>query len=110
MESNLINLIDVKIRQSVIGISLLTKLVEKSGHNAKTMLKKSGIDAQLLTDPKASVSFQQEIAFIHELIKTMKDVDIGFKAGQCYRLNAFGHIGLAASSSDTVNEAIVFFS
>ena len=109
MSSKLIAIADVNARQSIIGISLLTKLVQSNGYNAQEMLEQAGICAQLLSDPKATVSFQQEVAFTRELINTLADDDLGFKAGQCYRLNAFGHIGLAAGSSDTVGDAIAFF-
>lgn len=109
MSSKLIAIADVNARQSIIGISLLTKLVQSNGYNAQEMLEQAGICAQLLNDPKATVSFQQEVAFTRELINTLADDDLGFKAGQCYRLNAFGHIGLAAGSSDTVGDAIAFF-
>ena len=100
---------DVNSKQSIIGISLLAKLVQSSGYDPQYMLAKADISAQVLSAPKATISFQQEVAFTRELIKTLNDDDLGFKAGQCYRLNAFGHIGLAASSSDTVSDAIEFF-
>jgi len=109
MSLKLINLAEVKTRQSIIGISLLTKLIQSSGYSATKALESANIPEHLLHDPKATISIQQEIAFTHELINTLKDDDIGFKAGQCYRLNAFGHIGLAAGSSDTVCDAIDFF-
>jgi len=109
MSSKLIAVADVNARQSIIGISLLAKLVQSNGYNAKEMLEQADISEQLLNDPKATISFQQEVAFTHEFVNTLADDDLGFKAGQCYRLNAFGHIGLAAGSSDTVSDAIVFF-
>ena len=109
MSSKLIPIADVNARQSIIGISLLAKLVQSNGYNAKEMLEQADISEQLLNDPKATISFQQEVAFTRELIDTLADDDLGFKAGQCYRLNAFGHIGLAAGSSDTVSDAIAFF-
>ena len=100
---------DVNSKQSIIGISLLAKLVQSSGYDPQYMLAKADISAQVLSAPKATISFQQEVTFTRELIKTLNDDDLGFKAGQCYRLNAFGHIGLAAGSSDTVSDAIEFF-
>jgi len=109
MGNKLLAITDVNSRQSIIGISLLTKLVKNENHNATQMLEKAGISEQVLNDPKATITFQQEVAFTREFVKTLADEDLGFKAGQCYRLNAFGHIGLAAGSSDTVSEAIDFF-
>ena len=99
----------VNSQQSIIGISLLVKLIESYAVNANTMLAKADISQNMLADPKATISFQQEITFTTELINTLKDDDLGFKVGQCYRLNAFGHIGLAAGSCNTVADAIELF-
>jgi len=109
MSTKLLEITDVNSRQSIIGISLLAKLVNSGDYNASHMLEKANIPEQLLSDPKATISFQQEVSFTREFVKTLADDDLGFKAGQCYRLNAFGHIGLAAGSSDTVSDAIEFF-
>jgi len=109
MNRRLIAIDEVNTRQSIIGISLLTKLLKNKGYNAQKLLDQAGISSELLLDPKATISFQQDVAFTRELINTLQDDDLGFKAGQCFRLNAFGHIGLAASSSDTVSDAITFF-
>ena len=109
MNRRLIAIDEVNTRQSIIGISLLTKLLKNRGYNAQKLLDQAGISSELLLDPKATISFQQDVAFTRELINTLQDDDLGFKAGQCFRLNAFGHIGLAASSSDTVSDAITFF-
>lgn len=109
MSSQLIEIDEVNAPQSIIGISLLTKLVQQKGGNVELLLDNAGIASQLLNDPKASISFQQEVAFTRQLVETLSDNDLGFKAGQCFRLNAFGHIGFAASSSDTVSDAITFF-
>jgi AraC-like DNA-binding protein len=109
MSTPLIAIADVNSRQSIIGISLLAKLVQSTGYSPINMLEKAGISQKLLNDHKATISFQQEVAFTHELVNTLADDDLGFKAGKCYRLNAFGHIGLAAGSSDTVSDAIEFF-
>ncbi|MCW8864629.1 MAG: AraC family transcriptional regulator [Colwellia sp.] len=108
-KTQLIAIDKVNSHQSIIGISLLMKLIESYAHDANTILEKAGIQANLLADPKATVSFQQEIAFTRALINTITDKDLGFKVGQCYRLNAFGHIGLAAGSCNTVADAIELF-
>ena len=109
MSQPLTNIADAMASQSIIGISLLAKLVTSKGYNVSDMLEQAGISAQLLNDHKATISLQQEVAFTREFVKTLADDDIGFIAGQCYRINAFGHIGLAAGSSDTVSDAIEFF-
>jgi len=109
MNSKLIAIADANAPQSIIGISLLVKLLQNNGHQADQMLAKANIAAQLLSDPNATISFQQEVVFTRELVNTLLDEELGFKAGQYYRLNAYGLIGLAAGLSETVNDAIVFF-
>jgi AraC-like DNA-binding protein len=100
---------DSNVRQSIIGISLLTKLIENKGFDSNDILKQARISNKLLNDPKGTISILQEVAFTQVLVDTLDDADLGFKAGQCFRLNAFGHIGLAAGSCDTVSDAIEFF-
>jgi len=98
-----------KQSQSIIGISLLIKLVEEYGISPLTMLKKAGIDPELLNQPKATITYEQDAAFVSALLNEIKDPEIGFKAGQQFRLSAFGNMGLAAASSSTVEDAIQFF-
>lgn len=96
-------------RQSIIGISLLVKLIESYGVSPAPVLAQAGIDAALLDDPKATISIQQDIDFVKAMIDTIDDPELAFKAGQAFRINAFGAIGLAASACDTVEDAITFF-
>ena len=100
---------DIKANQSIMGITLLVKLLEQYNVCPAELLEQAGISEKLLSDPKAKVTFQQEFNFTLLLVNRIKEDNLGFKAGQYYRLNAFGHIGLAAGSSDTVKEAIDFF-
>ncbi len=96
-------------QQSIIGVSLLAQLVEDYGLPPEPMLAKAAIAAELLTNPKAHISLQQDIKFVQAMLEAIDDPLIGFKAGQRYRISAFGTIGLAAVSSETVGDAIDFF-
>ncbi len=96
-------------QQSIIGVSLLAQLVEDYGLPVAPMLAKAGISEELLTNPKAHISLQQDIKFVQAMLEAIDDPLIGFKAGQRYRISAFGTIGLAAVSSETVGDAIDFF-
>ncbi|MCK5881496.1 MAG: AraC family transcriptional regulator ligand-binding domain-containing protein, partial [Sinobacterium sp.] len=87
---------NIKADQSIIGITLLVKLLEQHGVHPTALLEKAGISEQLLNDPKAKITFLQEFNFTLLLVKQIKEDNLGFKAGQYYRLNAFGSIGLAA--------------
>ena len=96
-------------RQSIIGTSLLVKLIDSYGVSPAPILAQAGIDAELLNNPKATISIQQDIDFIQAMIDSIDDPELAFKAGQAFRINAFGAIGLAASACDTVEDAITFF-
>ena len=103
------HIVTIKQLQSVVSVSLLAKLVEDYGFSTLPMLKAADISPKLLQDPKAKISLQQEFVFVRAMLNTIDDPDIGFHAGQCYRLNAFGSLGLAAVSSEKVTDAIQFF-
>ena len=100
---------EVKQQQSIVSVSLLTKLVESHNCPPAPMLEAADISVNLLQNPKAKISLQQEVAFVRAMLSVIDDPDIGFYAGQGYRLNAFGSLGLAVASSEKVNDAIEFF-
>ncbi len=99
----------IRQQQSIISISLLVKLAEEYQFSAMPILAEAGISPELLQDPKAKISLQQEFDFVQMMLNQINDPDVGFKAGQCYKLNAFGNLGLAAASSEKVDDAIQFF-
>ena len=103
------DIVTIKQQQAIGSVSLLAKLVEDYGRSALPMLKAADIAPKLLQEPKAKISLQQEFAFVRAMLSTIDDPEIGFRAGQCYRLNAFGSLGLAAVSSEKVSDAIEFF-
>lgn len=96
-------------KQSIIGVSQLVKLVENYGTLSLPMLEKAGISLSMLQDPKAKITFQQDIAFVRAMLDTIDDPALGFHAGQCYKFSSFGHLGLAVASCDSVEDAIQLF-
>ncbi len=96
-------------QQSIIGVSLLAKLVQDLGMALGPILLRSKIAPALLTDPKAHISFQQEINFVAAMLENIQDPNIGFKAGERYGIGAFGSIGMAAVSCESAEQAIRFF-
>lgn len=99
----------IKRPQTIVSISLLAKLLEDRGFSALPLLKSAHIKPAMLADPKAKISLRQEVDFVRATLAAINDPDIGFHAGQCYRLNAFGSLGLAVASSEKVSDAIEFF-
>jgi len=103
------NITTIKQQQSIISISLLVKLMENYRYPVTPLLQTAHIPAEQLQNPRAKISLQQEIDFVRAMLSAIDDPDLGFHAGQCYRLNAFGSLGLAVASSEKVNDAIEFF-
>ena len=96
-------------QQSIISISLLVKLIESYEISPLPMLERAGISSSMLENPKAKITFQQDIAFVRAMLDAIDDPAIGVHAGQHYKFNAFGHLGLAAASCDKVEDAIQLF-
>jgi len=105
----LIDITKVKQQQSIIGVSLLTKLVEDYDVSMEILLESAGIEPALLKDHKAKISLKQDYDFISAMVKAIDIPLIGFYAGQCFKLSAFGHVGMAASLSEKVEDAIELF-
>ena len=105
----LLDIATIKQQQSIIGVSLLVKLIEDYGIDPVPILKYAKIDPEMLKDPKATISRLQDVQFSNAMLAKIDDPDIGFNSGQCYRISAFGALGLAAASSAKVEDAIEFF-
>jgi AraC-like DNA-binding protein len=103
------NSVSTDQQQSIIGISLLVKLIESYGISPDLILEQAGIKASELNNPKAQITIGQDIDFTRAMINAIDDPELAFKAGQHFRINAFGSIGLAAAACETVEDAIIFF-
>lgn len=103
------NSVSTDQQQSIIGISLLVKLIESYGISPDLILEQAGIKASELSNPKAQITIGQDIDFTRAMINAIDDPELAFKAGQHFRINAFGSIGLAAAACETVEDAIIFF-
>ncbi len=106
---SLLDIATIKQQQSIIGISLLVKLIEGYGIDPLPILESAAIDPEMLKDPKARISRLQDVQFSRAMLAKIDDPDLGFNSGQCYRISAFGALGLAAASSEKVEDAIEFF-
>jgi len=105
----LINIATIKQKQSIIGVSLLTKLVKDHGVALEPLLKAASISPDLLDDAKAKITLKQDFDFVTAMLKAIDQPLIGFYAGQCFRLSAFGNVGMAAALSEKVEDAIELF-
>ena len=96
-------------QQSIINILLMVKLVAECGLKPSLLLEIAEIDAKMMADPKATISLRQEVRFVRAMLKALDKPNLGFYAGQQYRLSAFGNLGMAAASCESIEEAIQLF-
>ena len=96
-------------QQSIINILLMVKLVEEYGLDPFPLLETAQIDAKNLHDPMATISLLQEVKFVRAMLATLETPNLGFYAGQRYRLSAFGNLGMAAASCESIEDAIQLF-
>ncbi len=90
----------------------LSQLIESTGFSQKQLeqfLQQNNLPLNVMENPSGNFSLQQEFALIHLLIKHANNPQLGLIAGQCYRLNTFGPLGLAVTSVATFKGAIELF-
>ena len=109
MLATLPDIATIKRPQAIVSVSLLAKLAKDHDIPVLPMLKAARISPKLLEDPRAKISLRQEVDFVRAMLSATDDPDIGFHAGQYFKLNAFGSLGLAVASSENVSDAIEFF-
>lgn len=87
----------------------MVQLVEEYGLDPSPLLNTANIDKKMLRDPKATTSLQQEVGFVRAMLEVLDKPNLGFYAGQRYRLSAFGNLGMAAASCESIEDAIHLF-
>jgi len=98
----------VKARHSIIGLAENLKWMTANGFNHDALLANTGIDAQRLNDPHATVEVQDELAFYQNVIALSQDPLIMYKVGFNLQISSYGMWGLALLSSPNVAKAIDF--
>ena len=98
----------MKARHSIIGLAENLKWMTANGFNHDALLANTGIDAQRLNDPHATVEVQDELAFYQNVITLSQDPLIMYKVGFNLQISSYGMWGLALLSSPNVAKAIDF--
>ena len=71
---SLLNIASIKQQQSIIGVSLLVKLIEDYGFDPLPILKSAEIDPEALKDPKATISRLQDVQFSTAMLTKMTQI------------------------------------
>lgn len=98
----------MKARHSIIGLAENLKWMTSKGFRRDTLLANTGIEAQRLNDPHATVDVQEELAFYENVIVLSQDPLIMYKVGFNLQISSYGMWGLALMSSPNVAKAIDF--
>ncbi|WP_158227210.1 AraC family transcriptional regulator [Mangrovitalea sediminis] len=86
---------------------LMTEVGREQGIDDETILAGTGVAAEVLCDPSAEVSGQQELRLIRNLMTALPNLPgLGIACGQRYHFTAFGALGFALASSRSLQEAL----
>jgi len=92
----------------ILGIYQVVTLLKKLGIKTPALLASANMEELDLENPKATISRTQELLFISSLLKEKPDPLLGLRVGCCYRLSAFGDLGMALFSSKDGRTAVDF--
>ncbi|WP_068826051.1 AraC family transcriptional regulator [Pseudomonas sp. BMS12] len=94
------------VRRSAISVQLLTQFGLDQGLALDACLDATGLDWQVLGEPGAEVSAEQELQLLRNLVRHLgQRAGIGLLAGRRYQLNVYGIWGFALLSSPNGREA-----
>lgn len=94
-------------QRSISGMRLLTELAAEHGLPARHTLAGTGISEDQLHSPEAVVEARQELLLIRNLVDNLGDVPaLGVCAGRRYHFTAYGALGFAMVSSQTLRDAL----
>ncbi|WP_309234441.1 AraC family transcriptional regulator ligand-binding domain-containing protein [Nocardia sp. XZ_19_385] len=94
-------------RRSVLNSVVVAEVGEAHGLGPDDLLRGTGIDKQLLSDPAGEVTAAQELALIRNLVTRLGDPPgLGIEVGLRNRLTMHGVYGLAILSSPTMRAAL----
>ncbi|MGQ0587636.1 MAG: AraC family transcriptional regulator [Gammaproteobacteria bacterium] len=94
-------------RRSLAGCQLTVQLGLDHGLTLEQCLHGSGITADMLQDPAADISLDQEIVLTRNVVTPLRQVPaLGVEAGLRYSLSTFGIWGFALLASSTIRAAL----
>lgn len=69
-------------------------------------LESTGITQELLANPEAGITLEQEFQFYRNILKISDDPLIGLRLGNIFRPEAYGLFGYAILSARTLRESL----
>ncbi|MCY6410822.1 AraC family transcriptional regulator [Acinetobacter sp. VNH17] len=95
--------------RSIHSVRLMADFAVELGVCHELILKGTGLQQQQLLDPNMTVSAQQELQLVRNLVEQCADRPfLGLEVGTRYHFTTFGSLGLALISSANIREALNF--
>lgn len=93
--------------RQVTSMRLLVEFAQEQGMDVRRALAGTRLQAAQLNDPQAVVSAAQELRLIRNMVETLGDeTALGVALGQRYHFTAFGALGFAMISCQTLRDAL----
>jgi AraC-like DNA-binding protein len=100
-------MLESQLSRSAVSARLLLGLAAARGCAAEDALRDTGLTESQLAAPGAEIRARQEQQLIENLVAVFgEESDFAFQAGLRYRLEAFGLLGFAILSSQTLREVL----
>ena len=92
-------------QRPILGVAILESALRDLGYEPLPWLTAAGIAPSLLHEPLATVTAQQEFAFVQAALDAGVREDIGLVTGRRYHFGVFGIMGLAMITAPTAAES-----
>jgi AraC-like DNA-binding protein len=96
----------IGLQRLVYGLGPLVTYLKAASIDCDPLFDKAAIAPQSLSDPTAMMSLKQEQQFILAAIEILDDPSLGLVIGSHYHLSAYGVLGVAMMSSDTLLDGL----
>lgn len=93
-------------RHPIHGLNPLVNLLNQKGINPSPLLGRAGVAASVLNDPAHHLTSEQELNFTRDAIEALNQPDCGLIIGGNYHLSAYGTLGLAIMTCETLLDAM----
>ena len=87
-------------------MQVVPDVIRALGYNPADILPATGIDAQLLSEPDALISFSSRVHLLRACAELTDCPDFGLRVGRKGGLSSFGLVGYLAMHSPSVGEAL----
>jgi AraC-like DNA-binding protein len=104
------NVDQIGFRRMVYGLGPLVTYLENIACDTMECFSKANISPGSISDPSATMSLAQELAFTQAAIEYAEDQSLGLAVGPSYHLSTYGMLGLSMMSAETLYQGLTVMS